>query len=116
MKTNTSGFVFNWFNSLIVAIVLVLLNVITTANAQTNVNVLDGLFTPTQSERFFQAGRKNFEQEVEIFNNPERYLGNDLLQIDPELIEQMERPMQPADFGLDNYQYELYPNSNTITE
>lgn len=95
MKTTTSRFVFSWFNSLIVAIIIVILAAITTANAQTNFNLLDGLFTPRQSERFFQAGRENFEREVEIFNHPERYLRDDLLQIDPELIEQMKHPRQP---------------------
>ncbi|HEY9767637.1 MAG TPA: hypothetical protein V6C71_03905 [Coleofasciculaceae cyanobacterium] len=106
MKTNTSGFVFNCFNSLLLAIA-VMLAAITTAKAQVYFDVIDGLFTPTQSDRFFQAGREDFEREIELFTHPERYRSNDLLQIDPKLIEQMNRSRQLPNFELDNSQYEL---------
>ncbi len=80
MKTNTSGLVFNWFNSLLFAIAIVMLAAITTAKAQAYFDVINGLFTPTQSDRFFQAGREDFEREIELFTHPERYRSNDLLQ------------------------------------
>ena len=107
MKTNATGLIFNWFNSLALAVAIVILAAATTAKAQVPFNVINGLFTPTQAERFFQAGRKDFEKEVERFNYPERYSGDDLLQFDPELIEQMDQPQQLPDFGADNFQYEL---------
>ncbi len=106
-----------WFNTLILAVIIVILAAITTAKGQNYSNTLDGLsvpddvtnglFTPTQSQRFFQAGREDFEREIEFLNYPERYLDDDLLQIDPELIEQMNRLQPPADFGSDNPQREL---------
>ncbi len=108
MKTNTSGLVFNWFNSLLFAIAIVMLAAITTAKAQAYFDVINGLFTPTQSDRFFQAGREDFEREIELFTHPERYRSNDLLQIDPKLIEQMNRSRQLLNFELDNSQYELH--------
>ena len=108
MKTKTTGFIFNWFNSLALAITIVILAAITTAKAQNYFDMINGLFTPTQADRFFQAGRKNFEKEVERFYYPERYSGDDLLQIDPELIEQMDQPQQLPDFGADNFQYDQY--------
>lgn len=107
MKTHTTGLIFNWFNSLVLAVAIVILAAITTAKAQVPLNVINGLFTPTQADRFFQAGRKDFEKEVERFNYPERYSGGDLLQISPELIEQMDQPQELPDFGADNFQYEL---------
>ncbi len=108
MKTNTSGWVFCWFNSVILAIAIVMLAAITTAKAQIYFDLVNGLFTPTQSEGFFQAGRADFEQEIELFTHPERYPSKDLLQIDPELIEQIDRSRQLPDFELDNSQYELH--------
>ena len=118
MKSNSTHFVFNWFNSLLVAIAIVIFAAIKTANAQSNVNVptsvLNGLFSPTQSERFFQAGREDFEREIAIFNDPERYLNGDLLRIDPELIEQMNQLQPPDDFGRGNFQYELHLDSDLL--
>ncbi len=111
MKTNNTGLIFNWFNSLALAVAIVILAAITTAKAQDSFNMINGLFTPTQADRFFQAGRKDFEKEVERFNYPESYSGDDLLQIDPELIEQMNRPQQIPDFGASNCQYELYSDT-----
>ena len=111
MKTNNTGLIFNWFNSLVLAVAIVIVAAITTAKAQNSFNIINGLFTPTQADRFFQAGREDFEQEVKIFIHPERYLRDDLLQIDPELIEQMDQPKQLTDFGGSNCQYKLYPDT-----
>lgn len=109
MKTDNRDFRFSWLNTLLLAIVIGLLAVFA-AKAESNLNfdALNGLFTPTQSERFFQAGRADFEREVEIFNHPELYLRDDLLQIDPELIEQMDRYNSAVDFKLNDGEYELY--------
>lgn len=108
-RTDNQDFVFSWFNTLLVAITILLVSVVAAKSEKSfDFDMLHGLFTPTQSERFFQAGRENFEQEIEIFNHPERYLRDDVLQITPELIDQMKEPRQSEDFTLDNVQYELY--------
>ncbi|MDJ0688299.1 MAG: hypothetical protein QNJ41_07305 [Xenococcaceae cyanobacterium MO_188.B32] len=33
--------------------------------------VINGLFTPTESQRFFEEGRRTFELDARILNNPE---------------------------------------------
>jgi hypothetical protein len=108
MRTN-KNFVDSCFETFLLAVVIGVLGVLA-AKAQDNVDfqALNGLFTPTESARFFQAGRVDFEREVEIFNHPERYLRDDLLQINPELIEQMDRFGQSVDFRSQGGEYELY--------
>ncbi|MEM8828400.1 MAG: hypothetical protein AAGE96_03465 [Cyanobacteria bacterium P01_G01_bin.19] len=83
---------------------------VTTAKAGSSQNLdsLNGLFTPTQSERFFQAGRENFEREIEIFTHPEKYLRSDVLKIDPEAIKQMDRSQFYSDYDWDNSPYKLH--------
>ena len=110
MKTSTSGYVFNWVTSLIMAMVIVILTAMTTAKAQNDIdlNMTKGLFTPTESQRFFQEGREDFAQEVRIFLHPERYLNGDILQINPELRQQMNQKQQAANFTAENSQYQLY--------
>ncbi|MEM7759608.1 MAG: hypothetical protein AAF298_15995 [Cyanobacteria bacterium P01_A01_bin.40] len=119
MKTNTSGFVFSWFNSLMVAVAIIIFSAVATAKGQNYSkaiagvpsiprSVTNGLFTPTQAERFFQAGREDFAREVKIFNHSELYLGDKLLQIDPELVEQMHQPQPVTNFKSSNSQYELH--------
>jgi hypothetical protein len=108
MKTNKS-FVPDLLETFLLAVVIGLLGILA-AKAQDNIDVqaLNGLFTPTEATRFFQAGREDFEKEVEIFNHPERNLRDDLLQINPELIEQMDRFGQSVDFRSQSGEYELY--------
>jgi hypothetical protein len=108
MRTN-KNFVHSCFETFLLAAVIGML-VVLAVKAQDNVDfeVLNGLFTPTESTRFFQAGREDFAREVEIFNHPERYLGDNLLQINPELIEQMNRFGQSMDFRSQRGEYELY--------
>ena len=107
MKADNKNFVFSWFNTLLVAVIIGFLAV-TAAKAENNLDfdALNGLFTPTQSERFFQEGRENFEREVEILSHPEQYLWNDSLQIDPELLEQM-NDKQTLDLKFENSQYRI---------
>lgn len=109
MRTNnTSPFVFNWFNAVAVAIAIVITAAIGTAKGQDYYDAINGLFTPTQAENFFQTGREDFEREIEIFNHPERYFKDDFLQIDPKLIEQMDRSRQQHNFKQNSFQHELY--------
>lgn len=121
MKTTTLGYVFNWVTSLIMAMAIVILAAMTTAKAQKGIepnnidlNMIDGLFTPTESQRFFQAGREDFAREIRIFLHPERYLKDDILQIDPELRQQMHQQRQTANFLAENAQYQL-DSSQIIT-
>lgn len=121
MKTTTSGYVFNWVTSLIMAMAIVILAAMTTAKAQKSIepnnidlNTINGLFTPTESQRFFQAGREDFAREVRIFLHPERYLKDDILQIDPELRQQMYQQRPTANFLAENAQYQL-DSSQIIT-
>jgi hypothetical protein len=99
MKTNNNDLVDNCFNTFLLAVEILVLTVIS-AKAQDNFNfdMLNGLFTPNQSTEFFQAGRDSFEQQLEFFTHPEQYLENDLLQIDPKLIKQINQPRQYLDF------------------
>jgi hypothetical protein len=108
MKTS-KNFVQSCLETLLLTVVIGVLGVLA-VKAEDNVDVqaLNGLFTPTESTRFFQAGRVDFAREVEIFNHPERYLRDDLLQINPELIEQMDRLGQSVDFSHHSGEYELY--------
>ena len=101
------NWILSWSNSVILALAIVAIAAVETAKAQQapdlpDLNVINGLFTPTQSERFFREGRENFEREIEIFNHPERYLNDELLQFDSELIEQMERSQLSSNFSWNN--------------
>ena len=86
MKNSTLHFVSSFCTSLLLAIVLVLFGAMRTALAQQTIPDLNqadvnGLFTPTSAQRFFDEGRNNLEREAEILTHPERYSGRDLLQI-----------------------------------
>jgi hypothetical protein len=110
MKTS-KNFVQSCLETLLLAVVIGVLGVLA-VKAQDNIDIdvqaLNGLFTPTEATRFFQAGREDFEREVEIFNHPERYLQADSLQISPELIEKMDRFGQFEDFNPQSGECELY--------
>ncbi len=102
------AFIYDSLETLLITVVISLLTVMAVkAENSPDLNSLNGLFTPTQSERSFQAGRENFEREVEILTYPERYWRDDLLQIDPELIEYMDRSRDKTDFDWENSPYEL---------
>lgn len=108
MKTNRKSLAVNCFNTLVLAVIIGILTAIA-AKAQDHLNfeLLNGLFTPTESERFFQAGREDFEREIAILNHPERYLSGDVLQIDPKIIKQMNQLELPSDFEGDLSEYKL---------
>ena len=109
MKTSNKSLIHSSLETLLLAIVMGILTAwAAKAEDNFNFNVLNGLFTPTESERFFQAGREDFEREVEMFNHPERYLSDDLLKINPELIEQMDRSREFPDFSQESIQFQLF--------
>jgi hypothetical protein len=105
MKTNNHDFVDSCFNTFLLAIEIVMLTVIS-AKAQDNFDfdMLNGLFTPNQSTEFFQTGRDSFEQELNFFAHPEKYLEADLLQIDSNLLKQINQPRKYLDFDSGNVQ------------
>lgn len=101
MKTNSLHFVSHWFESLVIAIAIVLILAGDTAKAQdglASVNdfVLNGLFTPTAAQRFFETGRENFARETRILEDPERYFDGDILTIAPEAIREMQQNQSPS--------------------
>ena len=95
MKTNTLHFVSFFCTSLAIAIALVIIGGMGTAKAQNavpklNQSVLNGLFSPTAAERFFEKGRRDIEREAEILSHPERYRREDILKIDRNDIKTIE--------------------------
>ena len=113
MKTHNLVSASSLFNTLAVA-TIILASAAITAKAQGDLSsvvplpsdVTNGLFAPTQSQRFFQNGREAFEREVEIFNQPERYWDNDVLQFDRKLIEKMNLLKANANSNLKEFQQE----------
>ena len=99
------------FNSLAIAVAIVFA-AITTAKGENYSpkieslsipdNVVNGLFTPNQSQQFFQRGREAFEREVEIYNYPERYNSDNLLEIAPESVERIKK-LQPSAVMVDGF-------------
>lgn len=126
MKTNFLHCVANLFESLGIAIALILVGAIATAKAQDgmpqaggsitieaqNLTLdmpeipINGLFTPTAAQRFYQAGREDFDREVDFLADPERYLNGDILQMDEELIRQIEEDKFVPERQPDNF-YQL---------
>lgn len=111
MRTNTLHFVTNLFESLGIATAIILVGAIATAKAQVNLSEVresnfNGLFTPTAAQRFYETGRKDFEREADFLATPERYLSRDILQIDPELQEQIRENKPIGDPQPDNF-YDL---------
>ncbi len=101
MKNNTLHFVSFFCTSLAIAIALVMLAATGTAKAENNVSnlntiphinesVLNGLYSPTAAERFFEEGRRNIEREIEVLANPERHRREGILKIDTIDIKKME--------------------------
>ena len=115
MKTNTLHFVSFFCTSLVLAIALVIVGAMGTAKAQNtlpslNQSVLNGLFSPTAAERFFEEGRRDMEREREILAHPERYSGEGLLQlniIDIKIIEKTESTTPIDNLTEDSPQHEL---------
>lgn len=97
-KINTLHFVSFLFSFLLLANAFVIVGAKGTAKAQStipNINqrVLNGLFSPTASERFLEEGNRNIEREIQILRNPKLYKREDILQIhktDSEIIKETE--------------------------
>ncbi|MGK7895119.1 MAG: hypothetical protein AB4372_16225 [Xenococcus sp. (in: cyanobacteria)] len=115
MKNNTIHLVSFFGTSLAIAILLVIFGALGTAKAQTNLSnfpqqSLNGLFTPTAADRFFEEGRRNLEREAEILTHPERYYRDDFLQtnrIDIKIIDETGEKIPIDDYLEDSEQPEL---------
>ena len=86
MKTNTVHSIVIFCRAFAIAIFLVIVSAMGTAKAQNTVvdlkqSTLNGLFTPTSADRFFEQGRRQMERETEILANPEHYLNGNILQV-----------------------------------
>ena len=114
MKTNSLHFVSSFCTSGAIALVIVGgMGTALAQNAVPNINqsVLNGLFSPTAAERFFEQGRRDMEREIEIFANPERYSGEGILQVNTIEIKVIEETgeTKPIDnVPEDGSQYELH--------
>ncbi|GAB4538961.1 MAG: hypothetical protein Tsb0014_28940 [Pleurocapsa sp.] len=87
MKTNTPHWVNFFYTSLATIFIAIAITAKDTAFAQDtsldrDQSVINGLFSPTAAQRFFEEGRLNLKREAKILENPERYFGKDLLRID----------------------------------
>ncbi|MGK7953476.1 MAG: hypothetical protein AB4368_33010 [Xenococcaceae cyanobacterium] len=89
MNTNKLKVVSSFCTSLAIAIALVIVGKMNTAQAQNavvppnlNQSSVNGLFTPTSADRFFEEGRRKFEREIEILTHPEDYYNGAILQIE----------------------------------
>lgn len=107
MKTNTLHSISIFCSSLAIAIFLVIISAMSTAKAQNtlpnnlNQSTLNGLFTPTAADRFFEQGRRQMQEEAKILDNPERYHGDGILQInslDMNIIDEMGQPQSIPEF------------------
>lgn len=92
----------------LIAIALIV-STITTAKAQNNLppveNTLNGLFTPTAAQRFFETGRINFEKEIDFVTDSENYFNGDILQLDEE---ELRKPIE------ENKQFQNIENNSFL--
>ena len=115
MKTNTLHLVNLFCTSLAIAFILVIVTAKGTAFAQNtrpnlNQSVINGLFSPTSAQRFFEEGRRNMEREAQILEAPERYFGKGILQVncvDLKIIEESGETKPIDNFPEDSPQDEL---------
>ena len=89
IKNNSTNFISNSLETLLLAGIIVLIVIAAKTENKPDTSILNRLFAPTQSERFFEAGREDFKQEIEIFTYSERSWRDDLLQIDPKLRDRL---------------------------
>lgn len=90
--------------------IAVIVSTMTTAKAQNNIpqveNTLNGLFSPTAAQRFFETGKIDFEREIDFVTDSENYFNSDILQLDEEelreLIEQIQQIQIDRNSFLDN--------------
>lgn len=70
-----------------------------------NQTVLNGLYSPTASERFFEKGKRSIERETRILTNPKLNQRENLLKnntVNSEIIEELEEKNPIINFPQDN--------------
>lgn len=110
MKTNTLHL--TYFFCIYSAIVSVIVGFMDTAKAQEavqipNQTVLNGLYSPTASERFFEEGKRSIERETRILTNPKLNQREGLLKnniVNSQIIEELEEKNPILNFPQDNLQ------------
>ncbi|MDJ0649682.1 MAG: hypothetical protein QNJ60_13385 [Xenococcaceae cyanobacterium MO_188.B19] len=116
MKTNTLHSISIFCSSLAIAIFLVMVSAMGTAKAQNTLpnnlrqSAINGLFTPTAADRFFEQGRQQMEREADILANPERYYNDRLLQvntIDIKIIDENGEPQPIPNFPEDSLENQM---------
>ena len=118
MKINTLNFAS--FCCIYGVLASVILGAVGAAKAQEavplpNQSVLNGLYSPTASERFFEEGKKKIERETKILLNPELYNRENLLKnnlVKTKIIEEIEGINSNFDFPEDSLQQKYNPNMN----
>ena len=89
--------VINFFITLVITIPAQAQNL---SSSIKNVNpAINGLFTPTAADLFFQEGREKFEEEIQLNRN--NNFDSDLLKIDEELLKEQEENQPFQDIKLD---------------
>jgi hypothetical protein len=114
MKTHLQQ-AFNRLSSItILTLTMVLVGLSNTIKAQTPSQVINGLFTPTSAQRFFQEGRDKFATEARIFTRPEYYFNGEILKINKELLRQEKNPNSSFLNNNSQREYKLFntPNSD----
>ena len=78
----------------------------TASSAQNNIpaartpnftSTFNGLFSPTAAQRFFETGRNNFEREIDFLIDSEDRFNNELLHLNPELVQQLKENRSTQD-------------------
>ncbi len=72
-----------------------------------NQTVLNGLYSPTASERFFEEGKRSIERETRILTNPKLNQREGLLKnniVNSQIIEELEEKNPILNFPQDNLQ------------
>ena len=114
MKTNIFMLQFAGFICIYSSLII---GVTSTAKAQEAIplpdqTVLNGLYSPTASERFFEEGKRSIEREARILINPKLNQREGLLKnniINSKIIEELEDKNPILDFPQDNFQRKLEP-------
>ena len=108
MKNKFAHQVYRLSATILISLIMVILGGNATTNAQNTVNVINGLFTPTKAQRFFNEGRRNFDLQVEILNDPDYYFNQQIPQFDQRLLHKTveNSPLNPVP--------ETNPNHNLL--
>lgn len=108
MRSNTLYYIIWFRKSWFFAIAFWLFPVLSaTTQAQNNIpeipnSTFNGLFSPNAAQRFFEAGREDFEREIKFVTNSEGYFNGDLLEIDEKLMKQMKKKASLQNFEPNN--------------